>query len=115
MSKRTPRTQGVHHAGLTVPDLAAARRFFEEALGFSVVGERPDYPAAFVSDGVVMLTLWRAEDPAAAIPFDRKKGIGVHHLALRPHLAPPQQTRLPPNPATALTTTATAPLTKTAP
>lgn len=83
MSHRTARTQGIHHAGLTVPDLAAARRFFEEALGFALVGEKPDYPAAFLSDGVVMLTLWQVADAATATPFDRKKGIGLHHFALR--------------------------------
>ena len=37
--------------GLTVPDLAAARRFFVEELGYQQRGERPDYPAVFVSDG----------------------------------------------------------------
>ncbi len=37
----------------------------------------------FVSDGTVMLTLWQAEDPATAIPFDRRRGIGLHHLALQ--------------------------------
>jgi catechol 2,3-dioxygenase-like lactoylglutathione lyase family enzyme len=83
MSQTTARTQGIHHAGLTVPDLAEARRFFEEALGFTVVGEKPDYPAVFLSDGAVMLTLWQVANPASATPFDRKKGIGLHHLALR--------------------------------
>ena len=83
MSQTTARTQGIHHAGLTVPDLAEARRFFEEALGFTVVGEKPDYPAVFLSDGTVMLTLWQVVNPESAVPFDRKKGIGLHHLALR--------------------------------
>ena len=83
MSSPSARTQGVHHAGLTVPDLAAARAFFEGALGFEAVGEAPDYPAAFLSDGQVLITLWQAEDPARAIPFDRRRVIGLHHLALR--------------------------------
>jgi len=83
MSQTRARTQGVHHAGLTVPDLAAARTFFEEALGFDLVGEVPDYPAVFLSDGAVMITLWQAEDPARAVPFDRRRVIGLHHLALR--------------------------------
>jgi catechol 2,3-dioxygenase-like lactoylglutathione lyase family enzyme len=39
MSPINTRTQGVHHAGLTVPDLAAAQAFFQEALGFRRVGE----------------------------------------------------------------------------
>jgi len=77
------KTQGVHHVGLTVPNLAEARAFFQDALGFEPVGEVPDYPAAFVSDGNIMITLWQAEDPAAATPFDRRRNIGLHHLALR--------------------------------
>ncbi len=76
-------TQGAHHVGLTVPDLAAARAFFVETLGFKQVAEKPDYPAVFVTDGVTMITLWRATDPATAVPFDRKTVIGLHHLALK--------------------------------
>ena len=76
-------TLGIHHAGLTVPNLAAAVRFFTEGLGFETVGEVPAYPAAFLSDGSVMITLWQAEDPATARPFDRHGAIGLHHLALR--------------------------------
>jgi hypothetical protein len=47
------------------------------------VGAVPDYPAVFLTDGAVLITLWQAEDPATAIPFDRRRGIGLHHLALR--------------------------------
>jgi catechol 2,3-dioxygenase-like lactoylglutathione lyase family enzyme len=74
-------TRGVHHAGLTVPDLAATRRFFTDALGFQQVGEVADYPAAFLSDGSVMVTLWQAENPDSATGFDRRRNIGLHHLA----------------------------------
>jgi catechol 2,3-dioxygenase-like lactoylglutathione lyase family enzyme len=77
-----PVTRGVHHVGLTVPDLAAARRFFLEALHYQQVGEVPDYPGVFLSDGVTMVTLWQAEDSKRAVPFDRKRVIGLHHLAL---------------------------------
>ena len=76
------KTQGVHHVGLTVPRLEAARTFFEQALGCRTVGEVPDYPAVFVSDGSVMLTLWQAQSPETCTPFDRKQVIGLHHLAL---------------------------------
>ncbi|HEY8945165.1 MAG TPA: VOC family protein [Polyangiaceae bacterium] len=79
----TAKTSGVHHVGLTVPDVRTAQTFFEEGLGFKKVGEKPDYPAVFVSDGTILLTLWQAEDPATAVPFDRRRGIGLHHLALR--------------------------------
>jgi catechol 2,3-dioxygenase-like lactoylglutathione lyase family enzyme len=76
-------TQGAHHIGLTVPDLARTLAFFIETLGFKQVGEVPDYPAAFVTDGTVMITLWQAQDPAGAMPFDRKNVIGLHHLAFK--------------------------------
>jgi len=79
----TPLTQGAHHVGLTVPNLDATRDFFTGVLGYSVVGERPEYPAAFVSDGATMITLWQANDPSTAVPFDRKSVIGLHHLALK--------------------------------
>ena len=44
-------TCGFDHVGLSVRDLAFSRKFFCDCLGWRVVGERPDYPAAFVSDG----------------------------------------------------------------
>jgi catechol 2,3-dioxygenase-like lactoylglutathione lyase family enzyme len=77
-----PVTNGVHHVGLTVPDVDETAAFFTGTLGMNRVGERPDYPAIFVSDGTVMITLWQAADPAAATPFDRRANIGLHHLAL---------------------------------
>lgn len=79
----TPYTQGAHHIGLAVRDVAEARDFFVDALGFTVTAERPDYPAIFVSDGTTLLTLWQVADPAGAAPFDRRANIGLHHLALR--------------------------------
>lgn len=75
-------TNGVHHIGLTVPDIAQARSFFCETLGFDEVGGVPDYPSIFVSDGTVLLTLWRAADPLTARAFDRRANIGLHHLSL---------------------------------
>lgn len=80
---QTIKTLGVHHLGLTVPDLDRAAAFFTEILGFETVGGNPDYPAVFVSDGTVMVTLWRAADPEAATAFDRKANIGMHHVAFR--------------------------------
>ena len=76
-------TQGAHHIGLTVPDLAAARDFFVNVLQFEQVNEVPDYPAFFVSDGTTLITLWQAIDPAKATPFDRKNNVGLHHFALK--------------------------------
>ena len=78
-----PLTQGAHHIGLTVPDLARTRTFFIDTLGFSQVGEVPDYPAVFMTDGTTMITLWQANDPETAVAFDRKNVIGLHHFALK--------------------------------
>ena len=75
-------TRGIHHLGLTVPDLAATKRFFLEALEYEQVGEVPDYPAVFLSDGTTMITLWQAENGTEATPFDRRRSIGLHHVAL---------------------------------
>jgi len=76
-------TQGAHHIGLTVPDLAKTRAFFLDTLGFRQIGEVPDYPAVFLSDGTTMITLWQAVNPETAVPFDRKNVIGLHHLAMK--------------------------------
>ena len=76
-------TQGIHHLGLNVLNIKATSTFFIEALGFNQVGEVPDYPAIFVSDGTVMLTLWQAKDPETAVAFDRHTNIGLHHFALK--------------------------------
>jgi len=75
-------TKGVHHVGLTVANLMQVRGFFIDVLGFKQVGEKPDYPAVFVSDDEVMITLWQATSPESATAFDRHNNIGLHHLAL---------------------------------
>lgn len=75
-------TQGVHHVGLTVRDLNQGRAFFCGTLGFAEVGGVPEYPSIFVSDGAILLTLWRAADPLTAQAFDRRANIGLHHLSL---------------------------------
>jgi catechol 2,3-dioxygenase-like lactoylglutathione lyase family enzyme len=75
-------TCGVDHIGLSVRDLASTRRFFCDCLGWRVVGERTEYPAAFVSDGQSIVTLWQVESPSNAVAFDRRANVGLHHLAL---------------------------------
>ena len=77
-----PLTQGVHHVGLTVTDLDASCGFFTGLLGWDKVGGNPDYPAVFVSDGSVMVTLWQAREPLQAKPFDKNNNVGLHHLAI---------------------------------
>jgi len=82
MQNGSPATIGPDHVGLTLRDLEQSRHFFCDSGGWQVVDENRAYPAVFVSDGKVMLTLWRAEDPATARAFDRRANIGLHHLAL---------------------------------
>lgn len=79
----TALTRGLHHLGLTVTDLAATKAFFVDTLGFRQVGGVPDYPAVFLSDGVTMITLWQAAEPANAVRFDRRANVGLHHFAMR--------------------------------
>ena len=83
MHDEVPSTVGVDHVGLAVKNLANARRFFCECLGWKVVGENRGYPATFVSDGNGVVTLWQVEDPVNCVPFDRRRNIGLHHLALK--------------------------------
>lgn len=78
----TPLTTGVHHIGLTVSRLEESARFFTSLLGWKEVRRKPEYPAIFVSDGQVMVTLWASKD-SPATDFDRRKNIGLHHLAFR--------------------------------
>ncbi|MCW4456424.1 VOC family protein [Flavobacterium sp. MXW15] len=80
MSK--PLTCGIHHVGLAVPDLEAAQEFFCGVLGWIEVGRNESYPMVAVSDGSTRLTLWRVADPEAAVAFNRRTNIGLHHLAL---------------------------------
>jgi catechol 2,3-dioxygenase-like lactoylglutathione lyase family enzyme len=78
----TPATSGIDHIGLSVRNLESTSRFFCECLGWRVVGERPEYPAIFVSDDRIVVTLWQVESPERAIAFDRRANVGLHHLAL---------------------------------
>ena len=73
-------TTGVHHVGLTVSDLEASAKFFIELLGWKEM-KRTDYPAVFVSDGLIMLTLWSAQ-VFPSREFDKDANIGLHHIAL---------------------------------
>jgi catechol 2,3-dioxygenase-like lactoylglutathione lyase family enzyme len=75
-------THGVHHVGLAVRDLNEVTDFFCGVLGFREVARNDAYPAVFVSDGSVTLTIWRVTDPANAVAFNRKSNVGLHHLAL---------------------------------
>ncbi len=74
---------GVDHVGLTVTDLQASQELFVDVFDFRVRGEDPEYPAVFLTNDVVTITLWQASDPANAVAFDRKNNVGLHHLALK--------------------------------
>lgn len=76
-----PVTKGINHTGLAVKHLGKTASFFIDVLGFEKAGERPDYPAVFVTDGDAFVTLWQVEDPATATDFSRRKNVGLHHLA----------------------------------
>jgi len=72
-------TNGCHHIGLSVSKLEDSAAFFTGILGWHEVRRDENYPAIFVSDGHIMLTLWQSqsEDP---ISFD-KNNVGLHHVA----------------------------------
>jgi catechol 2,3-dioxygenase-like lactoylglutathione lyase family enzyme len=76
----TPMTTGAHHIGLTVSKLEESANFFVALLGWKEVRRNDEYPAIFVSDGSVMVTLWATKE-APSMPFDKNKNVGLHHVA----------------------------------
>ena len=73
-------TTGVHHIGLTVSRLEESAGFFTSVLGWQEVRRNEEYPAIFVSDGSIMLTLWAIkEEPASQ--FNKNQNVGLHHVA----------------------------------
>jgi lactoylglutathione lyase len=75
-------TLGLNHIGFAVSKLEQSASFFIDTLGWKRAGGRPDYPAIFVTNGSMFVTLWRVEDPETAIGFDRRKNVGLHHMAI---------------------------------
>lgn len=75
-------TKGYDHLGLTVSDLEATTSFFVDALDWKLLGKDQAYPATFVSDGHMMISLWSVKDSKKAVSFDRKMNVGLHHLAI---------------------------------
>lgn len=75
-------TEGLSHLGLTVSNLDQTTAFFTDILGWKLVGEKPAYPAKFVTDGKIFITLWKVSKVDSAVEFDRKNNVGLHHLAL---------------------------------
>jgi catechol 2,3-dioxygenase-like lactoylglutathione lyase family enzyme len=76
-------TLGIDHVGLTVRSLDLSLAFFRECLGWTQKGGKPEYPAAYVSDGRCMVTLWQIKEKGPSCEFDRLAHIGLHHLAFK--------------------------------
>jgi catechol 2,3-dioxygenase-like lactoylglutathione lyase family enzyme len=78
----TPITKGTHHIGLTVSKLEESADFFTSLLGWKEVKRNEEYPAIYVSDGSIMLSLWAIkEEPSTS--FNKNKNVGLHHVAFQ--------------------------------
>ena len=83
MSIISTATSGLNHLGLSVRDLNQSVEFFVTCLGWTESGRDMSYPRSAVSDGIIRLTLWQVDNTLKVEAFDRKKNIGLHHLALQ--------------------------------
>ncbi len=80
MAMSTPITKGTHHIGLTVSKLEESADFFTSLLGWKEVKRNEEYPAIYVSDGSIMLSLWAIkEEPSTK--FNKNRNVGLHHVA----------------------------------
>ena len=77
-----PATRGINHLGLSVLDLDRSTDFFVNALGWTESGRDDAYPRTAVGDGHVRITLWQVDHRLAVEPFNRRKNVGLHHVAL---------------------------------
>ncbi len=75
-------TLDLNHIGFAVTKLDDTASFFVDTLGWKPAGGRPEYPAKFVTNGKMFVTLWQVTDPAKAVSFDRKNNVGLHHMAI---------------------------------
>jgi catechol-2,3-dioxygenase len=73
-------TKGAHHIGLTVSRLEETASFFTSILGWNEIRRDEDYPAIFVSDGTVMVTLWKTRGAETNV-FNKDTNVGLHHIA----------------------------------
>lgn len=72
---------GLDHLALTVKNLEISTDFFVKQLSFKVIGEDEKYPAKFLNNGSLAITLWQSDKPHT-VEFNRKNNVGLHHLAL---------------------------------
>jgi catechol 2,3-dioxygenase-like lactoylglutathione lyase family enzyme len=82
MSDAKTKTQGINHVGLSVLDLDSSARFFVQHLGWVESGRDESYPRTAVSDGHIRLTLWQVDRSLDVQLFNRRRNVGLHHLAL---------------------------------
>jgi glyoxylase I family protein len=75
-----PETPGVHHVGLRVTDIARARRFYTETLGFPVLLDRPDV-FLFSAGGTPIGIRGPAADTPPGDSFNSSR-VGLDHVAL---------------------------------
>ncbi len=78
----TPITKGTHHIGFTVSRLEESADFFVSLLGWKEVRRNEEYPAIYVSDGCIMVTLWAIKEQPSN-PFNKNKNVGLHHVAFQ--------------------------------
>ncbi len=74
-------TNGINHLGLSVLDLDKTVSFFVDCLGWTESGRDDTYPRSAVTDGHVRVTLWEVDHALQTGHFERRKNIGLHHLA----------------------------------
>ncbi len=77
-----PITKGSHHIGLTVSRLEESADFFVSLLGWKEVRRNGEYPAIYVSDGSIMVTLWAIKEQPSN-QFNKNKNVGLHHVAFQ--------------------------------
>jgi glyoxylase I family protein len=74
------KTTGVHHVALRVSDLARAKRFYTETLGFPVVAEMPDL-VLFLAGGTAFGLRAPSDQTPAGDQFSPHR-VGIDHIAL---------------------------------
>jgi catechol 2,3-dioxygenase-like lactoylglutathione lyase family enzyme len=75
-------TAGINHLGLSVQDLDKTVEFFVKMLGWEESGRDNSYPRTAVTDGKLKLTLWQVDHSLDIQAFNRRRNIGLHHIAL---------------------------------
>ncbi|MEM7221636.1 MAG: VOC family protein [Pseudomonadota bacterium] len=75
-------TNGLNHLGLAVRDLDQTTAFFSDVLGWQETARDESYPRNSMTDGKLRLTLWQVDHAGDIVAFDRRRNVGLHHLAI---------------------------------